>query len=61
MRYDSEMCRFYRRLRQRGKPGNVMVVVVMRKLLLHLNTVYTWGDFRGTTVRVRPSCCMTSL
>ena len=34
IRHDSEMRRFYRRLRERGKPGNVSVVAVMRKLLL---------------------------
>ena len=36
IRHDTEMCRFYQRLRDRGKPGNVSVVAVMLKLLLHL-------------------------
>ena len=39
IRHDTEMRRFYRRLRDRGKPRNVSVVAVMRKLLLHLNAV----------------------
>ena len=39
IRHDSEMRHFYRRLRDRGKPGNVSVVAVMRKLLLQLNAV----------------------
>ena len=38
-RHDSEMRRFYDRLRERGKPGNVSVVAVMRKILLQLNAV----------------------
>ncbi len=43
IRHDSEMRRFYRRLRERGKPGNVSVVAVMRKLLLQLNAVARRG------------------
>lgn len=43
IRHDTEMRRFYRRLRDRGKPGNVSVVAVMRKLLLHLNAVARRG------------------
>ena len=43
IRHDSEMRRFYDRLRQRGKPGNVAVVVVMRKILLQLNAVARRG------------------
>ena len=43
IRHDSELRRFYQRLRQRGKPGNVVVVAVMRKLLLQLNAVVRRG------------------
>ena len=43
IRHDEQMRRFYRRLRERGKPGNVSVVAVMRKLLLHLNAVARRG------------------
>ncbi len=43
IRHDSEMRRFYQRLRDRGKPGNVSVVAVMRKLLLQLNAVARRG------------------
>ena len=43
IRHDSEMRRFYDRLRQRGKPGNVAVVAVMRKILLQLNAVARRG------------------
>ena len=43
IRHDSELRRFYQRLRQRGKPGNVAVVAVMRKLLLQLNAVARRG------------------
>ena len=42
-RDDSEMRRFYDRLRQRGNPSNVSVVAVMRKILLQLNTVARRG------------------
>ena len=43
IRHDSEMRRFYDRLRQRGKPENVAVVAVMRKILLQLNAVARRG------------------
>ena len=43
IRHDTEMRRFYQRLRDRGKPGNVSVAAVMRKLLLHLNAVARRG------------------
>ena len=43
IRHDSELRRFYQRLRQRGKPGNVAVVAVMRKMLLRLNAVARRG------------------
>ena len=39
IRVDGELRCLYQRLRQRGKPGNVSVVAVMRKLLLQLNAV----------------------
>ncbi len=43
IRHDGELRRFYRHLRQRGKPGNVAVVAVMRKLLVQLNAVARRG------------------
>ena len=39
IRYNPDMKRFYERLRQRGKPGKVALVAVMRKLLLTLIAV----------------------
>ena len=36
---DGKLGRFHRRLRQRGKPGKVAMVAVMRKLLLQLHAV----------------------
>ena len=38
-----ELRRFYQNLRQRGKPGNVALVAVMRKLLLQLNPLARRG------------------
>ena len=43
VRHDGSLRRFYRRLRERGKPGKVALVAVMRKLLLHLNAVARRG------------------
>lgn len=43
IRHNTELGSFYRRLRERGKPGNVSVVAVMRKLLLPLNAVARRG------------------
>ena len=43
VRVDGELRRFYHSLRERGKPGNVAVVAVMRKLLLQLNVVARRG------------------
>ena len=43
VRTPGELRRFYQRLRQRGKPGKVALVAVMRKLLLHLNAVARRG------------------
>ena len=43
VRHDGSLGRFYRRLRQRGKPGKVALVAVMRKLLLQLNAVARRG------------------
>jgi transposase len=37
MRHDPEIAAFGDRLRQRGKPGKVILVAVMRKLLVRLN------------------------
>ena len=39
IRVDGQIRRFYQSLRQRGKPGKVALVAVMRKLLLQLNAV----------------------
>ncbi len=43
IRHDSDMRRFYDRLRESGKPGYVSVVAVMRKILLQLNAVARRG------------------
>ena len=43
VRHAGELQRFYEGLRQRGKPGKVALVAVMRKLLLHLNAVARRG------------------
>ena len=40
---EGEIRRFYQNLRQRGKPGNVALVAVMRKLLLQLNALARRG------------------
>ena len=43
IRVDGELRRFYQNLRQRGKPGKVALVALMRKLLLMLNAVARRG------------------
>ena len=43
VRVDGDLRRFYLRLRERGKPGKVALVAVMRKMLLHLNAVARRG------------------
>ena len=43
VRHAGDLRRFYQGLRQRGKPGKVALVAVMRKLLLHLNAVARRG------------------
>ena len=40
---EGELRRFYQNLRQHGKPGNVALVAVMRKLLLQLNALARRG------------------
>jgi transposase len=39
IRHDPEIAAFYRRLRENGKPGKLVLVAVMRKLLVRLNAV----------------------
>ena len=39
VRHDNPLRHFYQRLRQRGKPGKVALVAVMRKMLLQLNAI----------------------
>jgi transposase len=39
MRFDPEIKAFCERLRRRGKPGKVIMVAVMRKLLVRLNAI----------------------
>ena len=41
--HDSEVRRLYDRLRQRGKPGNIAVAAVLRKIVLQLNAVACRG------------------
>ncbi len=43
IRVDGQLRRFYQRLRERGKPGKVAVIAVMRKMLLQLNAVARRG------------------
>ena len=43
LRGDSDLSRFYRSLRERGKPGKVVTTATMRKLLLHLNAITRSG------------------
>ena len=43
IRVDGQIRRFYQSLRQRGKPGKVALVAVMRKLLLQLTAVARRG------------------
>ena len=43
IRHNGHLRRFYQRLRQRGKPGKVALVAVMRKLLLQLNAIAQRG------------------
>ena len=42
---DGDLRNFYERLRERSKPGELVVIAVTRKLLMQLNTV----ERRGTT------------
>ena len=39
IKHHPSLSRFYRRLRQRGKPGKVALVAVMRKLLIQANSL----------------------
>ena len=48
IRHNTELRCFYRRLRQRGKPGKVALTAVMRKLLLQLNAVAQRATALGT-------------
>ena len=43
VRHDNSLRSFYHGLRQRGKPGKVALVAVMRKMLLHLNAIVRRG------------------
>ena len=43
MRVDGDLRDFYRRLRERGKPGKVATIAVARKLLMQLNAVARRG------------------
>ena len=43
VRRDGQMRKFYKRLLDRGKPGKVALVAVIRKMLLQLNAVAQRG------------------
>ena len=43
LRLDGDLRDFYRRLRERGKPGKVAVIAVARKLLMQINAVARRG------------------
>lgn len=53
VRQDNSLQRFYQGLRQRGKPGKVALVAVMRKMLLQLNAIVRrgtpWQEFSAKT------------
>jgi transposase len=55
MRCDPEMVAFRDRLRARGKPGKVIMVAVMRKLLVRLNAVLR-DALNGDSVPVQLPC-----
>jgi transposase len=40
-RFDENLCAFYDRLRERGKPAKVAIVAVIRKMLIRLNSLAT--------------------
>jgi transposase len=55
MRFDPDMRAFRERLRKRGKPGKVIMVAVMRKLLVRLNAILRdamANDFRASAAAV---------
>ena len=55
LRIEGDLRDFYRRLRERGKPGKVAVIAVARKLLMQLNAVAR----RGTPwVKQHGSSCL---
>ena len=53
LRLDGDLRDFYRRLRERGKPGKVAVIAVARKLLMQLNAVARRGTPWVKTARER--------
>lgn len=55
MRFDPEIVAFCDRLRARGKPGKVILVAVMRKLLVRLNAVLR-DALNGVSVSIQPPC-----
>ena len=60
VRHDGEMRRFYDRLRQRGKPSNVAVVLMMRQSLLQLNTQHACSAGRHVACRSESPGCAAS-
>ena len=55
MRFDPEIVAFCARLRARGKPGKVIMVAVMRKLLVRLNAALR-DALNGVCVPVQQPC-----
>ncbi len=56
VRYEGELKQFYQRLRDRGKPGKVALVALMRKMLLQMNAVARrgtpWKEQYASTPRI---------
>lgn len=55
MRFDPEIKAFAQRLRDRGKPGKVVMVAVMRKMLVRLNAAVR--DALASNNRLAPAVC----
>jgi transposase len=58
MRFDPEIRAFSERLRARGKPGKVVMVAVMRKMLVRLNAALRDALANGDTAEA-PACVAT--
>jgi transposase len=57
MRFDPEIKAFAQRLRNRGKPGKVIMVAVMRKMLIQLNAAVRDALASSNTLALAPAGC----